>query len=213
MKSSQRRKVIVIGLDGATWKLLDDWIRKNELPTLSEIARCGVKGNLRTTIPPVTPVAWSSFVTGKNPGKHGVFGFERSEGLTVNSCSIKSLKIWDILSYYGLRSCVLYVPMTYPVEPINGIMISDPLFTPEVRDIKKLIYPPSLVHKYPILRRLIKDVFYGSKVKDKVIYTSTHKQEVYDAIIRETEAKIIVAKELIKHSNFNFFFIPNTQTQ
>ena len=198
---------MVIGLDGATWRLLDDWIEKNELPTLDEIARCGVKGNLKTTIPPITPVAWASFVTGKNPGKHGVFGFESSEGLMTYSSSIKSLKMWDILSYYGLRSCILYVPMTYPVEPINGVMISDPLFTPEVKDIKKLVFPPSLIHKYLILRRLIKDIFYGSRVKDKVIYTSTHKQEVYDAIIRETETKIIVAKELIKHSNFNFFFI------
>ena len=160
MKSSQRRKVIVIGLDGATWRLLDDWIEKNELPTLGEIARCGVKGNLKTTIPPVTPVAWASFVTGKNPGKHGVFGFESSEGLMTYSSSIKSLKIWDILSYYGLRSCILYVPMTYPVEPINGVMISDPLFTPEVKDMKKLVFPPSLIHKYLILRSLIKARLY-----------------------------------------------------
>ena len=48
VKSSQRRKVIVIGLDGATWRLLDDWIEKNEFPTLGEIARCGVKGNLKS---------------------------------------------------------------------------------------------------------------------------------------------------------------------
>ena len=133
---------------------------KMSFPPFSEIARCGVKGNLRTTIPPVTPVAWSSFVTGKNPGKHGVFGFESSEGLMTYSSSIKSLKIWDILSYYGLRSCILYVPMTYPVEPINGVMISDPLFTPEVKDMKKLVFPPSLIHKYLILRSLIKARLY-----------------------------------------------------
>ena len=93
MKSLRRRKVMVIGLDGATWDLLDIWIKKDELPNIGEIAKNGVKGNLRTTIPPITPVAWASFVTGKNLGNHGVFGFESDEGLTSHSRSIKSLKI------------------------------------------------------------------------------------------------------------------------
>jgi predicted AlkP superfamily phosphohydrolase/phosphomutase len=88
----------------------------------------GVSGQLKSTIPPVTPPAWVSFMTGKNPGKHGVFDFYVSpsygyERPVWNSKYIKAKTIWKMLSENGLKVGVINLPMTYPPEEINGFII------------------------------------------------------------------------------------------
>ena len=72
-------KLLVIGLDGASFNVLDPLIEKGHLPTISKLITGGVRSNLETTFPPITAVAWSSFMTGKNPGKHGIFEFVRRD--------------------------------------------------------------------------------------------------------------------------------------
>ncbi|MGH9759761.1 MAG: alkaline phosphatase family protein, partial [Blastocatellia bacterium] len=69
------KKVMFIGLDGATFDLLDPFINKGLMPNLKKLIQDGAKGLLETSIPPITPTAWVSWMTGKNPGKHGVFEF------------------------------------------------------------------------------------------------------------------------------------------
>jgi predicted AlkP superfamily phosphohydrolase/phosphomutase len=69
------RKVLIIGLDGATWTNLRPWIEQGKLPHLGQLVAEGAAGPLTTTIPPVSPSAWVSFATGCNPGQHGVFDF------------------------------------------------------------------------------------------------------------------------------------------
>ena len=108
-----QRKVIVFGLDGATWDLLDPWLSDGKLPTIGELVNEGVKGVLHSTIPPITPVAWASFCTGKNPGKHGVFGFSYRGRLLTTSHAIKAPRIWNILDLYGKRSCILYLSLIH----------------------------------------------------------------------------------------------------
>ena len=71
-------KVLVIGLDGATFDLMLPWIEAGELPTLGRMLSEGSSGPLRSTYPPVTAAAWSTFMTRKNPGKHGIYGFFRN---------------------------------------------------------------------------------------------------------------------------------------
>ncbi|MCA9993741.1 MAG: alkaline phosphatase family protein, partial [Anaerolineales bacterium] len=68
-------KAVVIGLDGADWRLLTPWLAQGELPTLARLVAEGSSGPLRSTIRPESSVAWTSFATGVNPGKHGIFGF------------------------------------------------------------------------------------------------------------------------------------------
>lgn len=77
-------RVLVIGLDGATWDLLEPLAKEGKLQTLRNLMEGGVWGNLESTIPPVTVPAWVSFATGMNPGKLGVFGFPTSR-VTSNS--------------------------------------------------------------------------------------------------------------------------------
>src|SRR2546423_12739725 len=68
-------KVVIIGLDAATWTLIRPWMAEGGMPNLAKLMKEGVSGSLRSILPPITPPAWTSFMTGKNPGKHGVFHF------------------------------------------------------------------------------------------------------------------------------------------
>jgi predicted AlkP superfamily phosphohydrolase/phosphomutase len=124
---SMSGRVIVLGLDGATFSLIDPFIEAGYLPNLSKMMREGNRNVLKSTIPPATVPAWPSFYTGKNPGKHGVFDFFTNEGSgrrIVYSRDVKVPAIWEMLSLMGKRSIVLNVPTTYPPRPINGVIAS-----------------------------------------------------------------------------------------
>jgi predicted AlkP superfamily phosphohydrolase/phosphomutase len=139
-------KLVVIGLDGATLDLIKPWASEGRLPHLTKIMRNGSFGKLRSTIHPLTAPAWTSFMTGKNPGKHGVFDFI---SLVPNSYEIKynnglsrrSPSLWKILSDVGRKVIVINVPFTFPPENVNGILISG-LDTPSTQSV--FTYPPSL---------------------------------------------------------------------
>lgn len=122
-------RVLVIGLDGATWDLLRPWMDKGIMPNLKRMTESGASGDLRSVYPPETAAAWPSFMTGKNPGKHGIFDFlvynpvTQKEG-PVNSRVCMGKTLWEYLSDAGKTSLVLNVPTTYPIKPIKGAMIS-----------------------------------------------------------------------------------------
>lgn len=122
-------KVYVIGLDGGTFDLLRPWIEAGTLPALNALMRDGVSGELTSVVPPVTGPAWTSFITGKNPGKHGVYEFKLMDRSTyqyhvIDPQSRRGPSIWDIVGQHGGRSVVLNLPITYPPEKINGVMVS-----------------------------------------------------------------------------------------
>lgn len=156
-----KNSVLIIGLDGVQWSLLDPWLNEGELPTLSKLLSGGVKGDLKTTIPILSASAWTSLYTGKNPGKHGIFEYIDDSGRLINARSIKDVKIWQILSHYNKRCGVINVPNTYPVDRINGCMVSSVL-TPANEKIYS--YPPELMlllkkHDYKIRIRYGKHTF------------------------------------------------------
>ncbi|MEK6984233.1 MAG: alkaline phosphatase family protein [Nanoarchaeota archaeon] len=136
-----KNSVLIIGIDGADWNLLIPWIKEGKLPTLKRLLSVGIKADLKTTIPPLSCSAWTSLFTGRNPGKHGIYQYATESGKIVDSRLIKSEKIWQTLSQYNKRCCVINVPMTYPVEQINGYMISDFL---TFRDEESYFYPSEL---------------------------------------------------------------------
>ncbi|MCJ7666684.1 MAG: alkaline phosphatase family protein, partial [Anaerolineae bacterium] len=140
------RKVLVIGLDGATFDLLAPWIEMGRLPTLARLIEEGVSGALESTSPPISSAAWVSFATGKNPGKHGVVDFVHPEenGYRVTIVSSKkrgSKALWNLVSEAGGQVGVVGVPVTYPPEEVNGFMISD-FLTPSSKS--DYTYPLSL---------------------------------------------------------------------
>ena len=126
-------KVLVIGLDGATFTLIKPWA--NQLPTLKKVMAEGTFCELVSTIPPVSSPAWPSFMTGKNPGKHGVFDFVGGDGgyrrEIKNSRDIQAETLWRLLSVEGKTCIVLNVPVTYPPEPLKGCIVTGMLTTPD----------------------------------------------------------------------------------
>lgn len=122
------KKIVIIGIDSATLDIINPMVKEGKLPNLSRMMEGGASGPLRSTIPPTTPPAWVSFMTGKNPGKHGVFNFYVSPSYgyirpALNSKYIKAKTIWRILSDVGLRVGVINLPMSYPPEEVNGFII------------------------------------------------------------------------------------------
>jgi predicted AlkP superfamily phosphohydrolase/phosphomutase len=145
------KKVLFIGLDGSTFDILDPLMGSGVMPRLKRFTEEGVRGLLETTIPPITPTAWVSWMTGKNPGKHGVFEFLlRRKGSgelpdqPVSSRSRDGLPFWDVLGRMGKQAIVTNVPCTYPPTMVNGLMISD-FLTPRGR--KDFTYPESLLEE------------------------------------------------------------------
>lgn len=122
-------KVFVIGLDGVPLDLIENWIKQGHLPRLKQLIDTGVTGLLKSTVPHTSGPAWSSFMTGKNPGKTGVYDFlyRDKDSYTFfpnNTLTRGGKAIWDLLSEEGLKVGVMNVPMTYPVRPVNGALVS-----------------------------------------------------------------------------------------
>ncbi len=139
--NTQKRKMVIVGIDGGTFKVIDPLMKKGKLPNLERILRSGVRGILKSTYPPITAAAWVSFMTGKNPGKHGFFDFREynpddyvpsfvpttKDAVTENVSALHSSRfqgetIWDFLGNSGYEMTVVAVPMTYPAWKINGRM-------------------------------------------------------------------------------------------
>jgi len=139
-------KVLVIGLDGATWKALDPMIQRGILPNIEHLKENGSTGILQSTYPPITPVAWTSFMTGTNPGQHGIYGYginniSSMDFEPVSRLAIKKNTLWKLLSEHNQKSVVINVPMTFPPEPINGYLITG-MMTPSTEH--NYTYPKSL---------------------------------------------------------------------
>ncbi len=141
-----RRRVFVLGIDCASPDLIQNWVRRGELPTFQRLMSEGASGQLRSTIPPITPPAWTSSFTGKNPGKHNIFDFfkpsrESYKKDIVTAQDRQSHAIWNILSSHGKKVGVLNVPLTFPPEEVNGFMVTG-MMTPSPDS--EFTYPPSL---------------------------------------------------------------------
>src|SRR5262249_28152865 len=122
------RRVLALAFDGADYELVVRLMAEGKLPTISRLAREGAFGPLRSTIPAFTPTAWSSFLTGLNPGRHGILNFstnpnggpQRLEG----AASRAGTPLWRMLGPAGIRSAYIGIPFTYPAEPMEGIVVT-----------------------------------------------------------------------------------------
>ena len=122
-------KLLVLGLDGASWSLLDPWINKGILPNFKRIKEEGAWGDMESCLPPVTSPNWKCYSTGKNPGKLGVYWWEnidlKNRRISIpNSYSYKGREIWDYMGEKGLKTAIINMPTTYPPKKVNGCMIS-----------------------------------------------------------------------------------------
>jgi predicted AlkP superfamily phosphohydrolase/phosphomutase len=121
-------RVLCLGMDGADPELVGQLLDEGRLPTLAGIVRDGAYGHLRSTLPAATPTAWSTFVTGLNPARHGIFNFStnanRAQSRVESGRSRAGTPLWRTLGAAGIRSAFVTVPFTYPAEDIAGITVT-----------------------------------------------------------------------------------------
>lgn len=191
-------KVWIVGLDGATFDLILPWIEKGNLPTFSRLLDEGSWGELLSTIPPITGPAWSTFITGTNPGRHGIFDWVNRDPDSydfppVTGEHIRQPSLWQIASHAGKRVLVLNVPMTYPPEPVNGLLLSGLPATTIVT------YPGELAEE---IKQLIPDyIVYpdpGEAYSDQGI------ESFLDRVRRSIDGLLELWSELIKQESWDF---------
>lgn len=123
-------KALVLGLDGATWDILGPLTQSGDLPNLARLMEEGAHGTLRSVFPPLSPVAWTGVMTGKNSGRHGVFEFlefahDPRQGRVNSSRSIRSDLVWEIAGRHGKATVAGAVPLSYPPRPFPGFFLGD----------------------------------------------------------------------------------------
>lgn len=193
-------RVILIGLDGATWDILGRGIKDNKLTAFKLLTERGAWGKSRSTIPPVSPSAWTSIFTGVNPGKHGIFGFVKEQKdshflVPISSKDRKYKPVWKMASEYGKHVIAMNIPFSYPPDRVNGIMSSG-LGTPSVNS--NFTYPLSfkdrILKKFPDF-----DVDFDEEI------LANKPSEFIDKIKRVTNAEIELAKHLLENEEWDLF--------
>src|SRR5579863_5912527 len=115
-------KVFVLGLDGGTWDMLEPLIQDGVLRNVARLREQGASGSLYSVFPPLSPVAWTAVMTGKNSGRHGIFeflehGHEPLRGRVNSSRAIQAELLWEIAGRHGKRTVAGGVPLSYPPRP------------------------------------------------------------------------------------------------
>jgi predicted AlkP superfamily phosphohydrolase/phosphomutase len=194
-------KVLLFGIDGAPPELVfDKWM--GVLPNIKKLMDSGCYARLNSTIPPSTIVAWNAMFSGKDSSEIGVYSYtykdEHSELRLSHSGLIQCKLLWDILGEQNKRSTVLYVPLSYPVKPINGTMVSG-FLTPLVNE--KCTYPLEIAQK---ISKMGNELFF-----DVVVGLAGHKALDVDDLIQRTytmtDKQIALLKELLLKKDWDFF--------
>jgi len=203
---SNKAKVLCIGLDGATFDLIRPWVEAGKLPQMKKIMLNGVWGELESVIPPISAPAWTSFMTGKNPGKHGIFGFKKEKQGTyqeifVNRKLIKSKSLWKRLSDDEQKVIVINVPLTYPPEEVKGCLVSG-MDAPSKKS--PYTYPSELKNEIEKVT--------GNKYKIHLhlggyLINEKRKKQALEEVMSVIDARVKVAEYLMQKHQWDFFMI------
>lgn len=116
---SAAERLVVIGIDGGDWSVIDPLLEKGELPNLARLAETGVAGTLESFEPAASPVVWSSIFSGKIPEKHGITGWH-----VAHAANRRAAMLWEMIAGAGLSSVVVNIPGTWPPARIRGALVS-----------------------------------------------------------------------------------------
>jgi predicted AlkP superfamily phosphohydrolase/phosphomutase len=144
-KKKKKNRVCVFGLDGVPYGLIAELARTGVMSTLGRVIDSGHLHKMKASLPEISTVSWTDFMTGTNSGTHGIFGFtdfkpKSYEVRYPNFADVKAPTIWETLGKMGLRSIVINQPSTYPARPVEGVLISGFVAV----DLAKAVWPPSL---------------------------------------------------------------------
>lgn len=144
-KPNAKSRVALIGLDGATFEVIDPLLAGGRLPHIRALIERGTRAPLLSTIPITSWSAWPAMMTGKHPGKHGVYHYHRRDGYrqrVISSLDVHAETLWETLSRHGRRVAAIGVPVTYPAAKINGALVSGVPMPPGIH-----AYPPRLADR------------------------------------------------------------------
>ncbi len=203
-------KVVIIGLDGLSFNYLKPLLKNNKLPAINHLMKGGCYGILNSTFPPMTPVAWTTMYTGKNPGKNGIYSWLRIDPknktiLPVQSNMSKQKPLWILLNEYGKSTGIINAPLTYPAPIVDGFFITgfDNPFD-SFASHEGIAYPLSIVNElakkgidYDILPSYLSNPFQNLKEID-VFFRNWKLAE---------KKRTISAKYLLNKFHPDFFFI------
>ncbi len=186
-------KVMIIGLDGVPFDLVRDWTAEGIMPNLAALIEKGTFGKLQSTVPPTSAPSWSSFITGMNPGKTGIYDFlYRKPGTylfpPIDSRMRRGRPIWSLVSEAGKKVGVVNIPMSYPVDKIDGFMISG-WMTPH--GVEDYIHPPELAGE------LKKEIGYY-QIYPTETFSERNKDSFYKASYDLLEMRMAANRYLIK---------------
>ncbi|MDP9257799.1 MAG: alkaline phosphatase family protein [Actinomycetota bacterium] len=193
------KRVMIIGLDCAEPSLVLGRFR-DQLPTLSALADSGAYGRLESVVPPITVPAWSCMMSSRTPGDLGIYGFRNRadhsyDGLFIaNGSAVKEPRLWDIVGRRGLRSIVLGVPGTFPVRPLNGLMVSC-FLTPSTQS--QYTFPPAL-------RNEVEDVV-GEYLFDCTEFRTEDKDDLLRQIYEMTDKRFELADHFLSTKPWELF--------
>ncbi len=203
---------IIFGVDGLTFRILHPLIERGDLPNFQRLSQEGCEAILESKYPPLTPPAWMSLSTGLKPAGHGIYDFweydeEQQEQGATRKARVQTRRkggkaIWNILSEYGKQVMVVNVPMTYPPEPINGIMVSG-YMTPS--SDANFTYPTDFKEE---LFRVVPD--YEIDLDFSKIYVGKvdeRKDKLIDATLRMTESRIKLITHLLQEKSWDFCYV------
>jgi predicted AlkP superfamily phosphohydrolase/phosphomutase len=198
-------RVFLFGVDGLCFRIVDPLIERGLLPNFQRVRDGGARAVLRSTVPPMTPPAWMSIATGLPPAGHGVYDFfeyEQTEGgprprLLTQRKGGKA--IWNVLSEWGKRVIVANVPMTYPPEPVNGVMLSGYMAPDIASDVT---YPASF--KEELLRAVP-----GYKIDLDPSVSAGQIGDVLAEVLQLTRGRNEMLRLLLERP-WDFFFIAYT---
>lgn len=222
----EKKKVVVLGIDGVPCSLLKRFIKEGIMPNLANLTENGTLTPMTASIPEVSSTSWSTFITGVNPGKHGIYGFTELQKNAYkwkfpNSGDIKSDTLWDIAGRNNRKSIVLNVPSTYPAKELNGILTAGFV----ALDLKKATYPESayeylksIGYKMDVDTQkakesssaLAEDIDNAFLIRKKAIlhFLDNHEWDLFIGVITETDRLhhyLWVALHDERHPQHNFF--------
>jgi len=184
-----RNRVLVIGIDSGTFDLITPWTEEGYLPNIARLINEGSWSELESTPLPLTGPAWTSFMTGKNPGKHGVFDFVRVtkdyKTLPINADDIDSKTIFEIVSQDKKKVISINVPITHPPQEVNGYMISG-MPASDVSD--GITFPEDAKERLPRDYLII----------PKTVYEGDNEKEILDELDIMLKRQMEVVKDFIK---------------
>lgn len=197
-------RVLVIGLDGATFAQLDPLFEQGLLPNLAALRDRGTHGELETILPPISPPAWTSATTGVNPGKHNIFDFFHMsktgpQALLTSALDRRARPVWQFLNEDGYRTGMMNIPMTFPPDRVDGFFISG---FPYGNATTGFTYPPELeaeLGDYP------RDLF-GESLQPG------HEGQLLAQFRKTADVHASTAKRLLQQEDWDLFWVVFTGT-